>query len=310
MHTHTHTTVQSEVVFGFVFLKRKMQLPVLGNETRAFSSYNMLHSAYGASNMPVMPVCYYVQEVTEELKNYQSVIEALHEQAASLGEQVCAFKHYCFAHAEFWTEATAFLCLSSAHAFSSVCFISGTSAVWNCSVSLSSCVINTEVIQLRRLRYKRFYHLFERVLYGLPVVAIRLQIRRHGSVLSTFYWHEPRMCKFCTSFTTEKQLLFSIKLEGGGAYLLWMYGLAKTAVTRLACAQARWPKDDPGTWTVVVVCRIVSLPTCRVACPASTNATRTCWIWPSCANSASLMPSLSTNSSTSLMVLRPGLMKR
>lgn len=28
------------------------------------------------------------QDVTEELKNYQSVIESLHEQAASLGEQV------------------------------------------------------------------------------------------------------------------------------------------------------------------------------------------------------------------------------
>ena len=111
MHAHTHTTVQSEVVFGFVFLNRKMQLLVLGNETHAFSSYNMLHSAYDASNMPVMPVCYYVQEVTEELKNYQSVIEALHEQAASLGEQVCAFKHYWFAHPEFWTEATAFLFL-------------------------------------------------------------------------------------------------------------------------------------------------------------------------------------------------------
>ena len=33
--------------------------------------------------------CSLAQEVTEELKNYQSVIEALHEQAASLGEQVC-----------------------------------------------------------------------------------------------------------------------------------------------------------------------------------------------------------------------------
>ena len=107
----------------------------------------MLRSAYDASNMPMMPVCYYVQEVTEELKNYQSVIEALHEQAASLGEQVCAFKHYWFAHPEFWTEATAFFFFfSSAHTFSSICFISGTSAVWNCSVSLSSCVINTEVI--------------------------------------------------------------------------------------------------------------------------------------------------------------------
>ena len=109
---------------------------------------------------------------------------------------------------------------SSPQAFSSICFISGTSAVWNCSVSLSSCVINTEVIQLRRLHYKCFYHLFERVLYRLPVVAIRLQSRRHGSVLSTLYWHEPTVCKFCTSFTsetrTEKQLLFSVKLGGGG----------------------------------------------------------------------------------------------
>ena len=28
------------------------------------------------------------QDVTDELKNYQSVMEALHEQAANLGEQV------------------------------------------------------------------------------------------------------------------------------------------------------------------------------------------------------------------------------
>ena len=65
--------------------------------------------------MPMMPACYYVQEVTEELKNYQSVIEALHEQAASLGEQVCAFKHYWFVHPEFWTEATATFFLVHMH---------------------------------------------------------------------------------------------------------------------------------------------------------------------------------------------------
>ena len=29
-----------------------------------------------------------LQDVTDELKNYQSVMEALHEQAANLGEQV------------------------------------------------------------------------------------------------------------------------------------------------------------------------------------------------------------------------------
>ena len=30
----------------------------------------------------------HLQDVTDELKNYQSVMEALHEQAANLGEQV------------------------------------------------------------------------------------------------------------------------------------------------------------------------------------------------------------------------------
>ena len=30
----------------------------------------------------------FYQDVTDELKNYQSVMEALHEQAANLGEQV------------------------------------------------------------------------------------------------------------------------------------------------------------------------------------------------------------------------------
>ena len=37
-------------------------------------------------NVPLFP--HNLQEVTEDLKNYQTVIEALHEQAANLGEQV------------------------------------------------------------------------------------------------------------------------------------------------------------------------------------------------------------------------------
>ena len=31
---------------------------------------------------------FYLQEVTDELKNYESTVQALHEQAANLGEEV------------------------------------------------------------------------------------------------------------------------------------------------------------------------------------------------------------------------------